>query len=95
MIARVRDTGQLVAVKALSLAAMRGWKQLDLFQREAQVLSGLSHPGIPRYLDHFEEDDAAGLTFYIVQEMVQGASLASMLQSGMRCDDREAQRIMR
>ncbi|KAL6757530.1 kinase-like domain-containing protein [Haematococcus lacustris] len=93
--ARVRDTGQLVAVKALSLAAMRGWKQLDLFQREAQVLSGLSHPGIPRYLDHFEEDDAAGLTFYIVQEMVQGASLASMLQSGMRCDDREAQRIMR
>ncbi|GFH07488.1 protein kinase domain-containing protein, partial [Haematococcus lacustris] len=73
--ARVRDTGQLVAVKALSLAAMRGWKQLDLFQREAQVLSGLSHPGIPRYLDHFEEDDAAGLTFYIVQvgrELVSG-----------------------
>lgn len=40
--------GRPVAVKALSLRALRDWKQLDLFQREAQTLSALSHPGIPK-----------------------------------------------
>ena len=38
-----------VAVKVLKLRDMKNWKQLDLFQREAKVLKGLRHPGIPRY----------------------------------------------
>lgn len=37
-----------VAVKVLTLRGMRNWKQLDMFQREAKVLKGLRHPGIPR-----------------------------------------------
>jgi serine/threonine protein kinase len=40
--------GQRVAIKALSLKAARDWKALSLFQREAQTLAALSHPGIPR-----------------------------------------------
>lgn len=44
----------LVAIKALSLRGMRGWKDLELFQREASVLRNLSHPGIPEYIDFFE-----------------------------------------
>lgn len=36
-----------VALKALSLRGLRDWKQLELFQREAVVLQGLSHPNIP------------------------------------------------
>lgn len=46
--------GARVAVKALSLRGMRGWKDLELFQREANVLRNLSHPGIPEYIDFFE-----------------------------------------
>lgn len=42
------ETGGSVAIKALSLKAARDWKQLTLFQREAQTLKALSHPGIPR-----------------------------------------------
>ncbi len=36
-------------MKVLTLRGMKSWKQLDLFQREAKVLKGLRHPGIPRY----------------------------------------------
>lgn len=38
-----------VAVKVLKLRDVKNWKQLDLFQREAKVLRGLRHPGIPRW----------------------------------------------
>ena len=39
--------GRAVAVKALSLRSMTGgWKQLELFEREAHVLEGLKHPGV-------------------------------------------------
>ncbi len=41
--------GRAVAVKALSLRSMTGgWKQLELFEREAHVLEGLKHPGAAR-----------------------------------------------
>lgn len=41
--------------------------QLDLFQREAQVLASLSHPSIPTYIDYFEQDSGSDMAFYIVQ----------------------------
>lgn len=44
----VTAAGQIVAIKALSLRAIRDWKQLDLFQREAQILGALDHPCIPK-----------------------------------------------
>ncbi len=57
-----------VAIKALSLRGLRGnWKALDLFQREAKTLEALQHPGIPRYLDYFEEDAAQDKGFFLVQ----------------------------
>eukprot|EP00775_Hariotina_reticulata_P004132 gene4130-4379_t len=86
-------TGHEVALKALSLRGLRDWKQLELFQREAVVLQNLAHPGIPAYIDYFEEDTAADRTFYIVQEVVQGKSLAAMVSSGMRADEKEVLRI--
>ena len=56
-----------VAIKALSLKGLRDWKQLELFQREAVILEGLTHPNIPRYIDYFEEDTNTDRCFYIVQ----------------------------
>lgn len=43
-----RGEEEEVAAKVLKLRDMKNWKQLDLFQREAKVLKGLRHPGIPR-----------------------------------------------
>ena len=57
----------MVAVKALSLRGLADWKQLQLFEREAATLRGLSHPCIPAYLDYFEEDTQRDRGFFLVQ----------------------------
>ena len=56
-----------MAVKALSLQSMSDWKQLDLFQREANTLKQLQHPGIPRYVADFEDDTEKDRGYYLVQ----------------------------
>ncbi len=71
---------QQVAVKALSLSHLQDWKQLDLFEREAQILQQLNHPAIPHYLDYFQVDTREEKAFYIVQQLVEGKSLATMVQ---------------
>lgn len=43
-----------MALKALSLRGSRDWKAIELFEREARVLSQLEHPSIPNYIDYFE-----------------------------------------
>ncbi|KAL4447566.1 hypothetical protein ABPG75_004785, partial [Micractinium tetrahymenae] len=95
---RDTDRGHDVAVKCLSLRRqewhnLRDWKQLDLFEREAAVLRSLEHPGIPRYLACFEQDAERDRAFFLVQEAVQGASLAAMVRSGWRPDEAEVARI--
>ncbi|PNH04100.1 Calcium/calmodulin-dependent protein kinase I, partial [Tetrabaena socialis] len=85
-----RADGSEVALKALSLRSLRDWKQLTLFEREASTLAGLTHPGIPRYVDYFEEDDARGdRAFVLVQEVVRGRSLAEMVAGGQRATEQE------
>lgn len=56
-----------MAVKALSLRGMTDWKQLELFEREAQTLETLQHPGIPRYIDYLSEDTEKDRGFFLVQ----------------------------
>ncbi|MGL5064036.1 MAG: serine/threonine protein kinase, partial [Microcoleus sp.] len=86
-------TKQRVALKALSLEKMNDWKVLELFEREANVLSNLNHPGIPRYLDYFYVDTPDNRCFYIVQELAAGQSLASLVESGWHASESEIQRI--
>lgn len=92
---RCRDTstGKDVAVKCLSLRSLKDWKQLDLFEREAQTLKGLDHQGIPRYLATFEQDTEQDRGFFLVQELAQGRSLSEMVRSGWRADEAEVTRI--
>jgi uncharacterized membrane protein YjgN (DUF898 family) len=46
------------------------------FQNEAQILSGLSHPNLPRVTDHFLLPDMGQ---YLVMDFVEGEDLQSML----------------
>lgn len=61
------EAGGVVAVKALSLRRMAGWKALELFEREAATLKGLAHPAVPRYVDYFEQDNERDRGFFLVQ----------------------------
>ena len=64
----------LVAIKAFHVGKAKAWKDVELAEREARTLAALSHPNLPRYIEHFEEDGA----LYLVMEMIEGETLAAL-----------------
>jgi serine/threonine protein kinase len=93
--AQVAGTERQVALKELSLQRMNDWKAIELFEREAQVLSQLQHPAIPKYIDYFTIDTPDNRSFYIVQELAPGKTLSAWLQEGWRCTEVEVKDIAR
>jgi hypothetical protein len=84
-LARERATGRAVAIKCLSLGGLPEWKPVELFEREARVLRSLDHPGVPAFVDAFEDEDpAGGMRFYIVSEYVEGPTLQAEIARGRR-----------
>ena len=83
------DTGQLVAIKALSLSRMNNWKALELFEREATILKKLQHPNIPSYIDFFQIDTDSNRSFYLVQQLAPGKPLSELIQSGWKPQEAE------
>jgi serine/threonine protein kinase len=73
-----------VAIKILSLQHLNDWKQLELFEREAQILAQLDHPQIPKYLEYFHVDSEQDRAFCIVQQLAPGQPLNALVQSGWR-----------
>ncbi|HEY3254871.1 MAG TPA: serine/threonine-protein kinase [Polyangiaceae bacterium] len=63
-----------VAIKRFQVRGAKSWKDVELAEREARVLSTLSHPNLPVYIEHFEEDGA----LYLVMEKIEGETLASV-----------------
>ena len=64
----------LVAIKAFHVGKAKAWKDVELAEREARTLAALSHPNLPRYIEHFEEEGA----LYLVMEMIEGETLAAL-----------------
>jgi serine/threonine protein kinase len=87
------QSGELVALKALSLHRVTDWKAIALFEREARVLAQLNHPGIPRYLDYFQVDTQEDRFFYIAQQLAPGQSLAELVQNGWRASPQDIRGI--
>lgn len=87
----LRD-GRRVAVKELRFEHLEDWKYLELFEREATMLSRLDHPAVPRVFDFFQEEDSSR-TFYIVQEFIEGTSLEQRLTSGPMLGRQELQEL--
>ena len=77
---RAHDTrlGRTVAIKVLPEGEYAGEEVRRRFQREAQVVSGLSHPHICTIHDIGDEQ---GLQF-IVMEYLEGETLAQRLERG-------------
>jgi Protein kinase domain/Ankyrin repeats (3 copies) len=86
-------TDCFVALKQLSLTQMDDWKAIDLFEREAQILSQLNHPAIPKYIDYFTIDTPTDRHFYIVQELAPGKTLGDWSESGWRYTEAEVKDI--
>jgi serine/threonine protein kinase len=87
-----RETGDEVAIKVLSLKGATEWKAFELFEREAKVLAGLRHPGIPRYRDYFASEESGD--YFLVMDLVVGHSLATELGAPGRFDEARLRRLM-
>lgn len=72
--AKDRTTGAHVAIKRFNVRGARSWKDVELAEREARVLSQLDHPNLPRYIEHFEENGA----LYLVTEKIEGRTLGEL-----------------
>jgi TonB family protein len=77
--AAVDGAGVRVAVKELAFVGVASSDALAAFEREAQVLERLTHPGIPRFVDSFSEGRGVEARAYLVQELIEGESLATRL----------------
>ena len=55
------------------------WKGTELFEREYEVLKALDHPQIPRVYDFFEAQEGRDVSLYMVQELVPGKCLETIL----------------
>ena len=69
-----KQDGHAVAIKRFQVRGAKSWKDVELAEREARVLSTLSHPNLPVYVEHFEEDGA----LYLVMGKIEGETLASL-----------------
>jgi serine/threonine-protein kinase len=78
--ADARITGKTWAVKEMSDAAitdpLEKQQAVEAFRREAELLSQLSHPNIPKVTDFFSE----GGKQYLVMEYVDGQTLEEILE---------------
>lgn len=81
----------LVAVKAFQVGRAKAWKDVELAEREARTLASLTHPNLPRYIEHFEEAGA----LYLVMEKVEGESLAELRKLHRIASASEVSRMLR
>lgn len=84
---------QEVIVKELLLQDLADWKQLELFAREARTLKALEHPGIPRLIEDFQDQDGSRL--FLVSEKVPGQSLLEKLEQGWKPSEKEVLALAR
>ena len=80
-----------VAIKRFRIRGATSWKNVELAEREARVLARLSHPALPSYVEHFEEEGA----LYLVMERMEGTSLATIRQTDVGFDQRDVERFLR
>ena len=78
-----------VAIKEVPLVES-GWEQLARFRREAQAAGRLQHPHIVAIFDYYETSRCA----YIVMEYVEGSTLKTAVDKGIRLTLAAVGRVM-
>ncbi len=73
-----------VAIKRLNIESVKNWKEYELFSREAAVLSSIHVNGVAKFYEAIERLEDEPPCSYIVQEYIEGSTLAAMLKSSYR-----------
>ena len=85
-----KQGGRAVAIKRFQVRGAKSWKDVELAEREARVLSTLCHPNLPVYVEHFEEDGA----LYLVMEKIEGETLSSLRKRKSRLSNDDIARFL-
>ena len=93
LLARDTESGQTVAIKVLD-ARGADWKAYELFEREAAVLRGLRHHGIPQVYQPLQADYDGARASLLVMEYVEGTSLADIIASKRALESTEVIHIL-
>lgn len=70
-----KDKPQLLVLKEMNAEIAKVAKAQELFEREANALKHLNHPGIPKYYDFFVEDGKK----YLAMELIHGQNLEQII----------------
>ncbi|MBQ9395481.1 MAG: SEL1-like repeat protein, partial [Proteobacteria bacterium] len=70
--------GQSVAIKVFDLKSTDEWKNVELFEREIDVLKNIHVQGVPAYIDTIHSDEY----IYLVEEYIDAQSLEKQINSG-------------
>lgn len=74
-----RSADRIVAIKQINLrglSAQQSIEATDAFNRELAILSGLSHPALPRIYDHFTDAEH----WYLAMDFIEGETLERYVQ---------------
>jgi tRNA A-37 threonylcarbamoyl transferase component Bud32 len=82
--------GRPVAIKRFQVRGAKSWKDVELAEREARVLSSLSHSALPAYVEHFEQDGC----LYLVMEKIEGEKLSDIRQRGIPLSQADVVRFL-
>jgi len=82
--------GRAVAIKRFDVRGAASWKDVELAEREARVLQSVSHPKLPAYVDHFEQDGA----LYLVMDKIEGESLQAVRRRGATLGEDDVWRLL-
>jgi serine/threonine protein kinase len=88
--ARDRELGRIVALKILRAGRLASREDVDRFMREAQSAAHLQHPGLVALYEAGQTPDGV---CYLVEEFVEGETLAARLRTG-RIDFRRAAELV-
>mgnify|MGYP000037970609 CR=1 FL=1 len=74
------DDGLVVCLKELLYQRLASFEPEEQFRREAAVLRQLDLPGVPDYVDDFTIATGRAVSLFLVQELVDGETLADELE---------------
>lgn len=85
------QSGEVVALKTLGLQHADNPEFVKRFEREAQLLSRLDHPALPRFIGLFRHK---GVPFFVMR-LVEGRQLSSLIDDGIPLEPGMAGALLR
>jgi|GEM_PF-3343715 len=81
------ESGDNVVIKEMVFGTAVTGDDVRAFEREAQILKTLDHPGIPRFRASMQTGEGVHKRLYLVQDYIDGVSLATRLEDHRFVED--------